>query len=189
MSHVEIASERLALDSFVKVYEVQASVDGEIQPSRMVVDRPESVGVLLWHRDRKQFLLVRQLRPPMIRYDDPFPIEVVAGSFEPGEVRAEAAAREVEEETGYRTKELVELGCMYSSPGSYSERLWFYFAEIGDEDRFSEGGGIDDESVSLVYFTPEELEAGVESSQIPDAKTIIVFYRCQRNGLGPYGDR
>ncbi|MEM0376608.1 MAG: NUDIX hydrolase [Thermofilum sp.] len=67
---------------------------------------------------RGRLIFVRQWRAPIAKWI----IELPAGRVEPGEDPREAAARELEEETGYRAGELESLGRAYVSPG-YSDEL------------------------------------------------------------------
>ena len=49
--------------------------------------------------------------------------------------------REAEEELGYRLREVRRLYAPYMSPGSLTERLWFFIADYRPSDRISAGGG------------------------------------------------
>ena len=49
--------------------------------------------------------------------------------------------REVEEETGFRLARIEPVLTAYMSPGSVTERLHFYVAEVEPEDRVASGGG------------------------------------------------
>jgi ADP-ribose pyrophosphatase len=62
-----------------------------------------------------------------------------------GEDALTAAARELEEETGYRAANLAVLGEFYSSPGMVSEA--FTLLKATGLERVSEGGGTEGESI------------------------------------------
>ena len=72
-----------------------------------------------------EVLLVRQFRPPL----DGFVIEFPAGLNDKGETLEEAARRELLEETGYSTGELVFLTDGPMSSGASGEILTAYLAK------------------------------------------------------------
>src|SRR6202166_3371419 len=55
-------------------------------------------------------------------------LEVPAGTLEPGESAEQCAARELQEETGYRAGTLQPLGWIWTTPGFTDERIWLYLA-------------------------------------------------------------
>jgi ADP-ribose pyrophosphatase len=95
-------------------------------------------------------LLVQQYRVPLGRPCLELPAGLV-GDEEAGEEIAAAAARELEEETGYRAEHMVDLGKFYSSPGMSSEGFTLLRAE--QLTRVGEGGGVAGEDI-LVYRVP-----------------------------------
>jgi len=55
-------------------------------------------------------------------------MEIPGGAVDPGEAPTVAAARELEEETGYRASELIEIGRVDPNPAFLSNRCWTYLA-------------------------------------------------------------
>jgi ADP-ribose pyrophosphatase len=55
-------------------------------------------------------------------------LEIPAGKLDPGEAPEHCAARETEEEVGYRPGRLIPLGWIWSSPGFLDEKIWLYLA-------------------------------------------------------------
>jgi ADP-ribose pyrophosphatase len=100
----------------------------------------------------RHVILVSQYRVPLSR----FCLEIPAGLIgdadgSEDEDALEAAARELEEETGYRAGTLETLGEFYSSPGMVSE--CFTLLRATDLEKVGEGGGISDENI-MVHRVP-----------------------------------
>lgn len=93
-----------------------------------------------------QVLLVEQYRVPLKARCLELPAGLI-GDHDAGEDPALAAARELEEETGYRPAKMEDLGRFYSSPGMVSESFTLFratgMAKIG------EGGGTDGENITV----------------------------------------
>jgi ADP-ribose pyrophosphatase len=94
----------------------------------------------------RHVILVSQYRVPLGRFSLEIPAGLVgddAGGE--GEEAAAAAARELEEETGYRAGKLEVLGEFYSSPGMVSES--FTLLKATALERVGEGGGTEGENI------------------------------------------
>lgn len=71
------------------------------------------------------------------------------------ELASDAAARELEEETGYRAAKMDVLGEFYSSPGMVSES--FTLLRATGLTKVSEGGGLPGENITVHRVPLEEL--------------------------------
>ena len=112
--------------------------------------------------------LVRQWRYPLGCYS----LEIAAGRIEPGHSPEETAARELEEELGYRAGELRKIGEFFVAPGYCEERLFVYLAT---ELEASEQNLDDDEEIEVVRMPFSEALARVQSGEIDDAKSMITL--------------
>ena len=96
----------------------------------------------------RHVILVSQYRVPLARFSLEIPAGLVgddAGGE--GEEATTAAARELEEETGYRAGKLEVLGEFYSSPGMVSES--FTLLKATALERVSDGGGTEGENITV----------------------------------------
>lgn len=96
--------------------------------------------------DGRHVILVEQYRVPLKRPCLELPAGLV-GDDSAGEAAEVAAARELEEETGYRAATWRTVGEFYSSPGMVSESFTLLvatgLARVGD------GGGVDGEEITV----------------------------------------
>ena len=96
--------------------------------------------------DGPHVILVDQYRVPLGARCIELPAGLV-GDHEAGEDPALAAARELEEETGYRAATMENLGRFHSSPGMVSESFTLFRAR--GLERVSEGGGTPGEDITV----------------------------------------
>lgn len=97
--------------------------------------------------DGRHVILVEQYRAPLQARCIELPAGLVGDGDEADEVPALAAARELEEETGYHAESMEDLGRFHSSPGMVSESFVLFRArgltKVGD------GGGVEDEGITV----------------------------------------
>lgn len=91
-------------------------------------------------------LLVEQFRVPLGRPCIELPAGLI-GDHGEDEGAADAAARELEEETGYRAARMEVLGEFYSSPGLLTES--FTLLRAHGLERVGPGGGVDGEDITV----------------------------------------
>ncbi|MGL4314735.1 MAG: NUDIX hydrolase, partial [Sphingomonas sp.] len=94
-----------------------------------------------------QVLLVEQYRVPLGRRCLELPAGLVGDEGDADEHAETAAARELEEETGYRAAHIENLGEFYSSPGMVSES--FTLVRAHGLERVGTGGGAGDEAITV----------------------------------------
>ena len=92
------------------------------------LDCPDWVNIIAVTDDGRM-VLVEQYR----HGTDEMTLEIPGGAVDPGETPVTSAARELEEETGYRASELIEIGCVDPNPAFISNRCWTFLA-IGCRD-------------------------------------------------------
>lgn len=112
--------------------------------------------------------LVRQWRYPLARYS----LEIAAGRIEPGHTPEETAARELEEEMGFRAREFQKLGEFFVAPGYCEEKMFVYLA-TGLE--ACEQNLDDDEEIEVIHMPFAEALGRIHSGEIDDAKSIVTL--------------
>ncbi|MFF2482087.1 NUDIX domain-containing protein [Paenibacillus sp. NPDC058071] len=135
--------------------------------TREIVKHPGAAAVMAL-KDGK-LLVVEQFRKPL----EKFQVEIPAGKLDPGEDPMEAAARELEEETGYRAEHLRLVSAFFTSPGFADEKLYLYFAESVLPGRSNPD---EDEYLEVEAITLEQAERYIEEGRISDAKTVLAVY-------------
>jgi nudix-type nucleoside diphosphatase (YffH/AdpP family) len=144
--------------------------------TRQTYDRGDGAVILPYDRERDTVLLVKQFRYPAYITGHPEPlIEACAGLLDEDDPET-CIRREAEEELGYRLRDVRRLYAPYMSPGSVTERLWFFVADYRPADRISEGGGSADEGedIEVLEVTLDEALAMIGGGSIIDAKTIML---------------
>ncbi len=120
--------------------------------------------------------LVKQYRHPARREL----LEIPAGKIEADETPIECAAREIEQEIGFRAGRIEKLADFYSTPGFCEERLFVFLAT----DLVPVQQNLDhDEFVEIVYLPLAEAVEMAERNEIEDSKTIIALLLASRSPI------
>ncbi|MGA2972829.1 MAG: NUDIX hydrolase [Candidatus Bathyarchaeia archaeon] len=101
-------------------------------------------------------------------------LEVPAGTMEQGETPEECAVRELEEETGYRCKEIEKILEFFPVPGYSTEKIHVYIAKGLSQSKMNTE---DDEQISVEILPMENALEKVRSGEIHDAKSICALFR------------
>lgn len=123
-----------------------------------------AVGVL----DDGRLLMVRQYRNAL----DRFTLEIPAGGLNIDEPTIQAAARELEEETGYRCGKIEKLLTIRTTVAFCNEKIDIYLAtKLEKTSQHLD----EDEYVNVIPYSLETLEKMIYEGTIEDSKTIAAI--------------
>ncbi|WP_250529916.1 NUDIX domain-containing protein [Caballeronia sp. ATUFL_F1_KS4A] len=145
--------------------------------SRETYDRGNGATILLRDRKTGNVLLTRQFRmPAFVNGHDGMLIESPGGLLDDATPEKRIRA-EVEEETGYRVHRVEKIFEAFMSPGSVTEKLYFYVGDYDSSMRVSDGGGVEEEGeeIETIEVPLQTAMQMIERGEIMDGKTIMLL--------------
>ncbi len=151
---------------FLRVEELE--VDTPAGPvARIVVRHPGAVAIVPVHAD--SVLLIRQYRAAVDRHL----LELPAGKLDvEGEAPEDTAARELEEEMGYRAQRLEHVMDFFTGPGFTDEHMRLY-AAYDLRPVPAAPTGPEEEAAEIVIVPLQDLASLLGSGELADAKTLV----------------
>lgn len=170
-----------SLQSFT--FEIEVSPGKWQKQKRESYDRGNGVCALLYDPNRQKVLLVKQFRLPTYVNGNSVGdlIEVCAGKLALDEDPLRGIQREVLEELGHGNLRFKKVFEAYMSPGSVTEKIFFFIAEYSPDTRLSEGGGLacEQENIEVLELDLSQAREMINSGEIKDAKTILLLQHIQ----------
>ena len=147
-----------------------------VTQSREAYDRGNGATILLHNPETDMVILTRQFRLPTFINGNPngMLIETCAGLLDNDSPEV-AIRRETEEETGYIITDVMKVMEAYMSPGSVTEKLFFYVAHYSPNTERSTGGGVDEEEIDVLELPLAEAVQMIKTGEIQDGKTIMLL--------------
>jgi ADP-ribose pyrophosphatase len=127
---------------------------------------PDYSSILAITNDER-VLVVRQYRPAVERYT----LELPSGLVDPGESPAQAAGRELLEETGYQAASVEVLGSLLPDSGRLGNRIWNCVAKGVRlvEDRVPEEG------IEVLFYSVPELARATAAGEFDHALHVALL--------------
>lgn len=144
---------------FVKAIKIDYTQKGQTKVWEAVVNH-DSVSTLLWHVEKKAFVIVKQFRPAVLHThkEDGYTYELCAGIIDKDLTLKEIAREEIMEECGYDIPlcNIERVTSFYTSVGISGALQTLYYAECDESMKLGEGGGIEEENIEVVYLCYKE---------------------------------
>lgn len=154
----DFKTSKLSETKFVHPVKINFNLNGKDKTWEAVRSH-DSVAVLLYHEERKAFLLVKQFRAPVYLNDirKTYTYELCAGLVDKDKSLYEIAKEEIDEECGYDValSDIQKITSFFTNVGISGGCQHLFFAKINESMKIHEGGGINDEQIEL-YFLPIE---------------------------------
>jgi len=143
-----------------------------IKKSWEIVKAHDSVAILIYHKEKDAFILVKQFRPAVyLNNDDGMTVELCAGIVDKKLSLVEIVKEEIEEECGYDVplQDIERITSFYTSVGFAGSKQTLYFVEVDESMKVSEGGGVDHEQIEVLCLPVDEAKKLIYDESI--AKT------------------
>lgn len=132
-----------------------------------ILEAHDSVAILIYHKEREEFILVKQFRPAVyVHNKNGMTLELCAGLVDKELSLEDIAKEEIEEECGYKTNNIEKITSFYTSVGFAGAKQTLYYSEVTEEMKVSSGGGVDSEDIEVIYLKKDEIMAMVYDETI-----------------------
>lgn len=164
---IKVISKKLIYkDAWLEFYQDKIEFDDGTRGTYGRIDRKNGVKVVVVGHDNK-ILLNKEHRYII----DDFSWEVPGGGIDAGETTAEAAARELKEETGITATELVSLGGFYVLGSLSNEKVSFFLAHVDVDEVNQTHLEVGESIVDHKWVSFDEVLNMIDTGEISDTIT------------------
>ncbi|HHH19829.1 MAG TPA: NUDIX hydrolase [Campylobacterales bacterium] len=154
---------------------------GEVEKRWEAVKSHESVAVLLYHKTKRAFVVVKQFRAPVYMHhaEHPCTYELCAGIVDKEASLKQIAKEEIDEECGYDVPlgDIHEITSFFTNVGISGAQQSLFFAMVDEEMQVHDGGGIHDEEIVVEYILVEQCKAFIyDTSKAKTPGLMFAFY-------------
>ncbi len=147
---------------FIKPIKIHYTQNGLKKEWEAVISH-DSVSILLWHKEKESFVVVKQLRAPVLNANKTCGemYELCAGIVDKDISNAQIAKEEIFEECGYDVplESLKKISMFYTSVGISGASQTLYYAECDESMRVTDGGGLEEEEIEVIYIPLKDAKA------------------------------
>jgi len=151
-----------------------------IKKSWEVVQAHDSVAILIYHKEKKSFVLVKQFRPAVyLNNNDGMTVELCAGIVDKKLSLKEIAKEEIDEGCGYAVplQNIEKITSFHTSVGFAGSKQTLYVTEVDESMKVSEGGGVDHEQIEVVYLPIDEAKNLIYDENIAKTSGLMFAFK------------
>ena len=141
--------------TFIKPIQLNYTLGGKKKVWE-AVSAHDSVAILLWHEEKRSFILVKQFRAPVLNANkhDGMMYELCAGLVDKKASNIQIAKEEILEECGFDVpfENLQKISTYYTSVGISGTQQTFYYATCNESMKVNDGGGLIEEDIEVIYI-------------------------------------
>ena len=153
--------------NYLNLMNVQVELPNGKLSNRDIIKHPGACAIIPFISEN-EIILVEQFRKPLERTL----FEIPAGKLNKNESPITCAHRELEEETGYKAKDMIYLGKIATAPGFCDEIIHLFKAtNLYDGTKSCD----EDEFTDIKRFTLDEMKLMIKKGEIIDTKTISIL--------------
>lgn len=165
----QISSNQVYNGKLLKIFMDEVELENGNVASREYVKHPGGACVAALNENNEIFF-VRQFRYPYGKVV----LELPAGKLDPNEPPLKTAIRELREETGMTTNEMISLGELYPSPGYTDEIIYLFACRVESE---GEKDLDDDEFLEVESMPLKDAVSMVLENKILDSKSQVAILK------------
>jgi nudix-type nucleoside diphosphatase (YffH/AdpP family) len=186
LTPLTVAGREVLHGGFIRLERVMVDtrVRGQaVRIAREVHHHGDGAAVLAYDATRRVAVLVRQARAAAtVAGGGGILIETVAGLVDPGEDPADTVRREAVEEAGIVIGAVESVGAPFSTPGTVTERVHLFLAEVDASAARAGGGGVETEheEIEVLDVPLKTLAAMADAGAINDMKTLLLVETLRR---------
>ncbi|WP_198306229.1 NUDIX domain-containing protein [Arcobacter vandammei] len=176
--------------NYIKPIKVKFTQNG-VKKTWEAVRSHDSVSILLYHTQKKAFLLVKQFRIPVFLNDESikFTFELCAGLVDKDKTIEEIAIEEIDEECGYKVElaNLQKITSFFTNVGISGAKQYLFFATIDESQKIHSGGGINDEQIELFFLDINSVDEFIfdeKKAKTPGLMFSLYWFLKNKSSLG-----
>lgn len=176
--------------NYIKPVKVKFTLNG-VKKTWEAVRSHDSVSILLYHTQKKAFLLVKQFRIPVYLNDEniKFTFELCAGLVDKDKSIENIAIEEIDEECGYKVEleNLQKITSFFTNVGISGAKQYLFFASIDENQKIHNGGGINDEQIEPFFLDVANVDEFIfdeTKAKTPGLMFSLYWFLKNRDNLG-----
>ncbi len=144
-----------------------------------IVKAHDSVAILIYHKGRDTFVLVKQFRPAVyLNNNNGMTVELCAGIVDKELPLVQIAQEEIEEECGFDVglEALEKITSFHTSVGFAGSKQVLYYVEVDDTMKIHDGGGIDHEQIEVIYLPVDDAKLFIYDESIAKSPGLLFAF-------------